>query len=152
VVAVPRYTVKDSRWAYTYKVAEGLPRAAAFMRSNWRPGDILAAQGLQPGLETTDLAIQLVSLTGMPAYLALPFMQASRGARHKEAALERYAALEEVARAESLSAAVMRLRSLGIQWYVVAESDYRGPRWDPERKQAAWVEDMVAVYATGLRP
>jgi len=44
--------------------------------------------------------------------------------------------------------ALRRLRELGVQWYVVAESDRSGPRWDPQRKQAVFVQDMVAVYST----
>jgi hypothetical protein len=152
VLLVLRYTARDARWSYGYRVAEGLPRAASFLRSNWRPGDVLAAQGLKLGLHTADLAIQLVSLTGMPAYLALPHMQVSRGGAHKQAALERYSALEEISRADNPAVAFNRLRSLGIRWYVVAETDYQGPRWDPERKKATWVEGMVAVYSVGLRP
>jgi hypothetical protein len=143
VVWILRSTVKDWRWAYSYQVAQGLPQAAGFLRSNWRPGDVLAADGLKPGLVTTDLAVQLVSLTGIPAYVARPFIHTGpRG----EGAMRRYAALEEVARKESASAALERLRELGIQWYVVA--DKQGPRWDLERRQAAFAEGMVAVYST----
>jgi hypothetical protein len=141
-------TVRDWRWAYAYRVAEGLPQAAHFMRNNWRPGDVLAAQGMQPGLVTTDPAIQLVSMTGMPAYLARPFIRIVQGGRHQEVATQRYAALGRVGREDSADAALARLRALGIRWYVVAESDRRGPRWDPERRHAVFVDRMVAVYAT----
>ena len=117
------------------------------MRSHARPGDILAAQGLKPGLVATDLAIQLVSLTGMPAYVTRPFIHISAGGPRAQVAVQRYAALGAVAREESPTQALARLRSLGIQWYVVAEK--RGPRWDPERRRAAFAQGMVAVYAVG---
>jgi hypothetical protein len=143
-----RYTVKDWRWAYAYQVAEGLPQAAALLRESWRPGDVLAAQGLKPGLVTTDPAVQLVSLTGVPAYVTRPFIHVASGGLRKEAALRRYAELEEVARAESAPAALARLRELGIAWYLVTSPERRGPRWDPQRRQAFFVDGMVALYRT----
>jgi hypothetical protein len=146
VMWVLRYTVGDWRWAQVYEVAQGLPQAARFLRSHWRPGDLLAVPGLKLGLVTTDVAIQLVSLTGMPAYLTRPVFHVSRGGRPKEVALERYAAIAQVADEQTASAALARLRELGIQWYVVADS--AGPRWDPERRRAAFVEGAVAVYSS----
>lgn len=146
VMVVLRYTVRDWRWAYSYTVAQGLPRAADFIRGHWRPGDTLAAQGLQNTLVTTDLAIQIVSMTGIPAYLAMPFLQVSRGATQAEAAAERFHSLEIVAREDSAPAAFARLRGLGIRWYVVAEHDHTGPRWDRDRRAAAFIDRMVAVY------
>ena len=148
VVLALRYTVRDWRWAYAYRVAEGLPQAAGFMRSNWHPGDLLATQDMAPGLVVTDLAVQLVSLTGMPAYLTRPFIHISGGGRRGQVATQRYAALGGVAGEESAPAALGRLRALGIHWYVVANRDRRGPRWDPERRHAAFVDGMVAVYST----
>jgi hypothetical protein len=146
VFAVLRYTVSDWRWRYSYAVAQGLPEAASFMRSHWRPGDTLAAQGIRASLATTDLAIQLASMTGIPAYIALPFMQSARGGAYAKTAAERYVALQRVADRETVQDAMAALNALGVRWYVVAESDYRGPRWDPERRGAAFVDRMVAVY------
>jgi len=150
VVAALMFTVRDWRWNSAYRAAQGLPRAASYIRGHWRPGDVLAVKGLETGLITTDLAIQLVSMTGMPAYLARPFyfLHVTGKPRHAEVARERYSALEAVARETSASSALRRLRELGVQWYVVAESDRSGPRWDPQRKQAVFVQDMVAVYST----
>jgi hypothetical protein len=146
-----RYTVKDWRWAYAYMVMDGLPETANFVRRNSRSGDVLAAQGLKPGMATTDVAIQLVSLTGVPAYVTLPYMQASRGGEHRKAATDRYAALIELAGEESAAGAMSRLREMGIEWYVVAEIDHSGPRWDRDRRHAAFVDRMVAVYRVSPR-
>src|SRR6267143_4845427 len=54
---------------YPYKVELGLPQAAAYLRRNSGPGDLFAVQGLKLRWVATDVAIQLASLTGMPAYL-----------------------------------------------------------------------------------
>jgi hypothetical protein len=150
VLCVLRYTVSDLRWNYRYKPAEGLLQAAAFVRARAHPGEVFAAQGLSPYLVYTDLPVQFVSLTGVPAYLARPWIHVAYGGLSAEIATQRYSALRGVEREQSAAAALDRLRSLGIRWYVVAETDSRGPRWDPQRRHAVFVDRMVAVYSTGL--
>jgi hypothetical protein len=140
-------TVGDWRWAQTYQPAQGLPQAATYLRSRSQPGELLATQGLDTGLVTTDVAIQLVGMTGVPAYLSRPFIHISAGGPNAQIAQQRYVALRAVERETSAEAALARLRGLGIRWYVVAESDRSGPRWDPGRRKAAFVDRMVAVYA-----
>lgn len=142
------YTVGDSRWDYSYTVAEGLPQAASYIRNRSQRGDVLAAPGLSVGLVTTDVPVQLSSMSGVPAYLARPFMHSSAGGRRAEAALPRYIALHALERETNADVALARLRALGIRWYVVAQRDRSGPRWDPQRRRAVFVDRMVAVYAT----
>jgi hypothetical protein len=140
-------TVRDWRWAYAYKVAEGLPQAASYVRRHSARGDVLAAPGLSTSLVTTDVAVQLTAMSGVPAYLSRPFMLTANGGQRGQVALQRYVALRAVERETNADAALARLRSLGIRWYVVAERDRRGPAWDPQRKRAVFVDRMVAVYA-----
>jgi hypothetical protein len=141
-------TVRDWRWAYSYTVAEGLPEAATYVRSHSQPGDLLAATGLSTSYVPSDLPVHLTGMSGVPAYLARPFMHVANGGARERAAVSRYVALRAVEREADAEAALARLRALGVRWYVVAESDRRGPRWDPERRRAAFVDRMVAVYAT----
>ncbi len=143
-----RYTVGDWRWAYRYKVAEGLPQAASYLRSRSQPGDLLAAPGLSTSFVPADLPVQLVAMSGVPAYLSRPFMHMVNGGVRAQTALPRYIALRAIERETSAETALARLRALGIRWYVVAETDRSGPRWDPERRRAVFVDRMVAVYAT----
>jgi hypothetical protein len=133
----------------THSVEDGLPEAARFLRRNFRPGDVFAAQGLSLEWAATDLATQVTSLTGAPAYLARPFVHISKGGRRQDVALERYAALTRVADEQSASAALARLRDMGVPWYVVAGSD--GPRWDPQRRLAVFRHGKVAVYLSTSR-
>ena len=150
------FTVPDARWLEAHQGAQGLPQAARFLRSQSRPGDILAVEGLTLERVNTDAAIQLVSLSGVPAYLSRPFIHAA-----KQTVLERRGALAEVAAASDPAAALERLRRLGIQWYVVASPgrvwdaerlqmvvDHAGPRWDALRQRAAFVQGSVAVYSS----
>ena len=95
-----------------------------------------------------DLGTQLGALTGIPAYLARPSIHLPGGEREK-VALERHGALLRVAGEESHAAVVARLRELGIRWYVVPEG--KAPRWDPERRHAAFVSGSLAVYSAADR-
>lgn len=140
-------TVRDWRWTYQYRVAEGLPQAASYIRAHSKLGDVLAAPGLSTSLVTTDLPVQLSSMSGVPAYLARPFMHTANGGARAAVAVPRYIALRAVERETDAERALARLRALGIRWYVVAERDRRGPPWDPQRKRAVFVDRMVSVYA-----
>jgi hypothetical protein len=130
---------------YPHKVEPGLPEAAVFLRRSSGPGDLFAVQGLQLGWVATDAAIQLASLTGMPAYLAYAISHTAEGGKRRTVAFERSLALARIAEAQSASAALEQLRRLGISWYVVVGNE--GPRWDPDRRRVAFVDGKVAVYA-----
>ena len=146
-ISVPlilRYTDPDWRWIDSHQLAPGFSQAARFLRSAGSPGDIFAVQALERGPVLTDMAVELVSLTGMPAYLARPYLD--RGAHAKQVALQRHAALAGVAEQESAAAALARLRELGVQWYVVVDS--AGPRWDRERQRAVFAQGDFAVYSS----
>jgi len=140
------YTVHDYRWSITTRAAHGLPATAAFIREHWQPGDVLAAQGMKLGVVVTDTAVESVASTGIPAYLARPYVQFAREGHPGEVARERYGALIDVAAETTAAAALARLRRLGVQWYVIAAPE--GPGWDPERRAATFSEGTVAVYST----
>jgi hypothetical protein len=131
---------------YPHTVHRGVPEAAAFLRRNSLPGDLLAVRGLtREGWDLTDVGIELASLSGTPAYLAyLKAHTGDPGERHR-VALQRYRALQEVEAADSQAQAAARLRDLGVQWYVTAGE--KGPRWDPQRRGAAFVSGEIAVYS-----
>jgi len=134
----------------TLSVEDGMPEAARFLRRNFRPGEVFAAPGgLTLEWVMTDVATEMTSLTGAPAYLARPFVQISKGGRRREVALARYAALEQVAGEHSAAAALARLREMGIDWYVVTGS--AGPRWDLERRLAVFAAGAVAIYRSTSR-
>jgi hypothetical protein len=139
------YTVRDARLHRTYEVAAGLPQAARFIRANGQPGEVFAVQGLARGPVYTDAALQFVALTGMPAYLSVPYMRATLGGQAEEVE-RRHAALVAVAEAADAPAAFSRLRELGIRWYVVVDKA-GGPSWDRPRKEAAFTVGETAVYS-----
>jgi len=131
---------------YPQKVADRLPQAAAFLRRSAAPGDVFAVQGLKASWVATDPAIQIASLAGVPAYLAYTISHTADGGPRAQIAWQRHAALAKIAEADSLSVARDELRKLGVAWYAVVGAE--GPRWDPERRAAAFAEGSVAIYAT----
>jgi hypothetical protein len=145
VAGVLIFTVRDFRWARVHEVTEGLPAAARYLRSESAPGDVLAVAGLWMGRSFMDDAVKIVGMSGVPAYLSAPFMQSTLGGRAEEVA-ERHRALLRVAEETDMSAALARLRGLGVRWYVVPGEG--GPRWDPGRRNAVFVEGKTAVYST----
>jgi hypothetical protein len=139
-------------WGWNYyarAIAPGLAQAAAFLRKEGKPGDEFAVQRLEPGWVPTDAAVELTALSGMPAYIARPYIHIAQGGERQWVAQERYAALEALARETQASAALARLRGLGIRWYVVM--DGRGPAWDPQRLLAVFRDRRVVVYLSTSR-
>lgn len=130
---------------FRYEVEPGVPQAAAFLRRHSVAGNLLAVQGLTLRWVATDLAVQLASLTGIPAYLGYGIAHVSEPGERRRVAVERYIALKDLDAMASADAALGRLRQLGIRWYVF-DGD-RGPLWDRDRRRAAFVEGRIAVYS-----
>lgn len=145
--AAALFTAPDARWDEYFWLEPGVPQAGYFIRAHSAPGDVLAVQGLETRPVASGVAIQLVALTGVPAYLSRPFIHATRGPAEKALAERRYAEIEGIAREPSRAAALARIRELGIRWYVVPGG--AGPAWDAGRRGAAFVAGRIAVYRAG---
>lgn len=132
----------------THRLEPGLLEAAAFLRRQAvRPGDTFAVAGLSDELAVVDVAAQLASLSGLPAYLARPYLEMIKDAPRKAVVTARLAALREIDRQTDYAAAAAMLQHIGVRWYVVTGE--QGPRWDPARRHAAFVARSVGVYAAG---
>ena len=92
----------------------------------------------------TDAAVELSALSGMPAYIARPYLDVLQGGERRWVAEERLAELEAIERETRPRAALGRLGAKGVSWYVVTGGV--GPRWDPDRQLAAFTQGKVAVY------
>ena len=147
-------------WGWNYyarALTPGLAQAAGVLRNEGKPGEQFAVGTLQrgwtpleqPGWVPTDAAIELTALSGMPAYLARPYLHLASGGERQWVAQERQAALEAVARENQAPAALARLAALGVRWYVVTGE--RGPSWDPRRDLAVFRDGRVAVYLSTSR-
>lgn len=142
-------------WGWNYyarAVTPGLAEAAGFLRKEGKPGEQFAVAPLQrgwapierPGWVPTDAAVELSALSGMPAYIARPYLDVLQGGERRWVAEERLAELEAIERETRPRAALGRLGAKGVSWYVVTGGV--GPRWDPDRQLAAFTQGKVAVY------
>jgi hypothetical protein len=146
-IGLPKF---DWGWNfYPKRIDAGLTQAARYLREHGRPGQVFAVRGLRLAWAPTDPAIQLISLSGMPAYLSYSDAHTMEGLSRGKVALERYAELARLDRAPSAAAALDELRRLGIAWYVV--TGWSGPPWDREWRQARFFEGNVAIYAVPER-
>ena len=134
---------------YPLRVQQGIPEAGAFLRQHGAPGDLLAVSGLPLDWAPTDPGIQLVALSGIPAYLAYTISQTADPGPRRDMAVARFLELERVAQAPDAAQAQALLHGLGIRWYVVVGD--AGPGWDPQRKLAAFVSGKTAVYSSRPR-
>ncbi len=136
------------RWGQHYaamRVPSGLVQAAAFMRKHAAAGDVFATAGPTTAYATIDLPAQVCALSGMPAYLARPFLEMSKDGPRRRVAATRLAQLRAIDAAPGYDAAMGMLRAIDVRWFVVAGGS--GPRWDPARKRAAFVAGSVALYS-----
>ena len=150
--AAPALSLPKFDWGWGFygkRVDHGLVQAGKYLREHGRPGEIFALRGLELKWAATDPALQIIALTGMPAYLSYTSAHIIEGRAREKIALERYAELARVERATSADGALGELRRLGIAWYVV--TGWSGPRWDPEYRRAVFLDRNVAVYAVPAR-
>ncbi len=144
-------------WGWNYyarALTPGLAEAAAFLRRQAQPGERFAVAPLErgwapierPGWVPSDRAVELAALSGIPAYLARPYLPILEGGERRLVAEARLAALEAIERETQPRAALERLAALHVTWYVVVGE--KGPRWDTGRRLPVFTNRRVAVYRT----
>ena len=131
---------------YPTRVEPGLPQAARYLREHGRPGQVFAMRGLSLKWAATDPALQIISLSGMPAYLSYVSAHIIEARDREKIALDRWSRLARLDRAPNAAVALGELSKIGIAWYVVA--GWEGPPWDRERREAAFVDRDMAIYKT----
>ncbi len=148
----PAMALPKFEWGWQFyptRIDAGLTQAGRYLREHGRPGQVFAVRGLELKWDPTDPAVQLISLSGMPAYLSYTAAHSIEAPSRGKLALERYARLARLDRAPSAAAALEELRKLGIAWYVT--TGWSGPPWDPRWQEARFVERNVAIYAVPER-
>ncbi|HEY3074818.1 MAG TPA: hypothetical protein VGJ74_06565, partial [Burkholderiales bacterium] len=101
----------DWGWIYfPHRIEPGLIEAGRYLREHGRPGQVFAVRGLQLKWAVTDPAVELISLSGMPAYLSYISAHTIEAAQREKVALARFAELSRVDRASSVAAAMDELR------------------------------------------
>jgi len=121
--------------------------AAREIRLKAEAGDIVAVGPVAADAGLVDEATMLTSMTGVPTYLARFKHQTVWGESTRLGAVRRLEFLQGIEASTDLSEVVRRLRENGITWYVWLGK--AGPRFDPERRNAAFQDGDAVVYRIG---
>lgn len=145
--AHPGTTIVWAKDFYEPKVTPGIPEAATYMRRRAARGDVMLVGGRGANDPLTGPAVQLVSLTGLPCYVArIDQLLTTRPPAVVEEVRRRMAVQAAVDHAEDRTAAFATLRRHGIRWYVAAAPDR--PAWDEDGRGVAFLSGGIRVYDT----
>jgi len=142
-MARPKFAAGNPHLAL--RTEPGLVETAEYLRSHARVGDVFSASGLNANFAVVDLPTKLCALTGLPAYLARPYLEMIKDAPRKELASARLASLRHVDAQSDFRQAMELLRRLRVQWHVVAGQE--GPRWDSRHERAVFRRGSISLYA-----
>ena len=146
-----RPNVEAMPWASkldNQSVIPGLLQASQYMVENASKGDVLATSiSSSSTLDVSNLNIQAISLTGIPAFLSRPELKMARSQCVREMVVTRSNVLRSLSDSTSWSVAKVILQQNGIRWFLAFASEK--PKWDPELQFSAFSVDGFAVYDSG---
>ncbi len=145
--ARPGATIVWAKDFYETKVTPGIPEAATYLRQRAARDDVMLVGGRGANDPLTGPAMQLVSLTGLPCYVArIDQLLTTRPPAVVEDVRQRMAVQAAVDHATDRATAFATLRRHGIRWYVMAAPDR--PAWDEEGRGAAFRSGDILIYDT----
>jgi hypothetical protein len=142
--------VEAMPWAaefHNQSVAPGLLATAGYIRAHAGAGDILAMAGDAPNGQS-QMIVDLISTTGIPAFLARSELRMRREPCVRKTVEMRAKALKRIALAADWPEARRLMQDNAIRWFVEAAGD--SPRWDPARQAAVFSSDGMSVYDAGV--
>lgn len=146
-----RPNVEAMPWARNFmnhQITPGLLEAAQYIRTNAKKGDVLA-MGVSYAA-TADVSgpiIEIVSLTGIPAFIARSNLKLMASPCTRDIAIERLSLLKEFSSLTSWPDAQKYLQANGIRWFLVTSGE--NPMWDPGLKFTVFSIKGVSVYDAG---
>ena len=120
--------------------------AAAWLRKEAGRANVFTLSRMDENIVLFDEQMALVSLSGVPAWLARPGIHTLAGGASAAAMRLRLATLTDIAAAADKTTALAPLHSAKVDFYIV--HDPAGPRWDTDRAAAAFRSGDLAIYCT----
>ena len=121
---------------FATRVERGVIDAAAFVRAHAGAGDTFALTPTEPAVVLADEAARLSALSGVPAYVARAGIQRLNGQERSAVVDRRLAELHLVETTNDADAALLTLRTAGVDFLVVLGNQC--PRFDPVCSRAAF--------------
>jgi hypothetical protein len=145
-----RPNVEIMPWAGNFhdqSVLPGLLEVAQYIRINSKNGDVLTMGA--PSLVTDPRAqiIEIISLTGIPAFVARPDLKMRGSQCVKEIVNKRLSLLNDLSVISSWIDAKIFLQNNGIRWYVSPVG--APPKWDANLKDIVFSSNGMSVYDAG---
>lgn len=132
-------------FAHNQSTAPGLLDSAAYIKAHANLGDVMVIgnPAVGPARETAN--VDLISLTGVPAYAARPRMTKSQCVI--DISKKRIGVLQTLSTMDNWPEAQKFLQTNGIRWVVFPAGGY--PKWDTGLKAAAFSSKGMSVYDAG---
>jgi len=145
-----RPDLRSMPWARNYDnqiVTPGLVESARYLGIHALKGDVLAMDMQSIGSNLDAPIVELVSLAGIPAYIARPNLKALRSKCVQQIVAARLGILKELSDKQNWSDAQSFLRVNGIRWFVTTSENR--PKWDPNSESAVFTSNGMSVYDVG---
>ena len=146
-----RPNIEAMPWAGTLhnqQITSGLLESAEYVRTHAKQGDVLAMDSsLTAAIDPRLSIVQIVSLTGVPAFIARSDIKMLRSQCVQEIVHQRLSVLQELSSITNWSDAQKFLQTNGIRWFLVLSGER--PKWDTNLKFAAFSSSGISVYDAG---
>jgi hypothetical protein len=133
---------------HNQKITPGLIEISDYLRANARDGDVLT-MGLPSvsSIGPKTQIVQIMSLTGMPAFLARSELKMLGVQCVQEIVKHRLGVLSDLSLIDDWAAARKFLHANGIRWYISTADEI--PRWDRDSTKAVFSSNGMSIYDTG---
>lgn len=130
-------------------IIPGLVNAAQYIKENAKYGDVLATGFSSSNTsDVSNLNIQAVSLTGVPAFISRADLKMTSSQCIKQVVNERLSLLNQLSTLTNWAESKSFLQNNGIRWFLVTSEEL--PAWDPGLKSAVFSSNSIAVYDSGF--
>lgn len=132
----------------TVQVAPGLLDVAQYMARHARVGDVLAMEGSASKTSGRNIPIDvIVSLTGIPAYIARADLKIKSTQCVQEITMKRLSVLADLSSMGNWPDAKKYLQTNGIRWFLVPSTEKN--KWDINQEFATFSIHGYSVYDAG---
>lgn len=149
--AAPNFKAMEwTRAFHLQRLRPGVLQMGGYLGAHSEPGDVFAIDAASIGATANAPVIELIALSGVPAYVARPELRARISSCIKAEVEHRVTVLASLAQAQDRQAAANIMRDNGIRWYLTF--DDKPPTWDPDLHFVSLRADGIALYDNGPSP
>jgi hypothetical protein len=146
-----RPNIEAMPWASIYHnepITPGLLESAQYLSSHAKHGDVFAMGVVAASVTYPNNPVDnIISLTGMPAYIARTEMRMKWAGCVKENVVQRLSVLQSLSAINNWPDAQKFLHSKGIRWFLSLPGEKKN--WDIDRKYAVFSSNGVSIYDAG---